>query len=67
VLLTDAIPGIPVGIDDAPRLQELLTALTAAADALRADLLGATDGATPLAMAPASAGSGERSRRSPWG
>jgi len=32
VLLTDAIPGIPVDIDDAPRLQELLTALTAAAE-----------------------------------
>jgi hypothetical protein len=31
VLLTDAIPGILVDIDDAPRLQKLLTALTAAA------------------------------------
>ena len=32
VLLTDAIPGIPVDIDGALRLQELLTALTAAAE-----------------------------------
>jgi hypothetical protein len=32
VLLTDALPGMPVDIDDAPRLQELLTALTAAAE-----------------------------------
>ena len=32
VLLTDAILGIPVDIDDAPRLQELLSALTAAAE-----------------------------------
>jgi hypothetical protein len=32
VLLTDALPGMPVEIDDAPRLQELLTALTAAAE-----------------------------------
>jgi hypothetical protein len=31
VLLTDAIPGAPVDIDDAPRLRELLAALTAAA------------------------------------
>ncbi|HVB41392.1 MAG TPA: hypothetical protein VNF47_01635 [Streptosporangiaceae bacterium] len=30
ILLADALPGIPVDIDDAPRLQELLTALTAA-------------------------------------
>ncbi|HVB43316.1 MAG TPA: hypothetical protein VNF47_11510 [Streptosporangiaceae bacterium] len=32
LLLADAIPAIPVDIDDAPRLQELLTALTAAAE-----------------------------------
>jgi hypothetical protein len=32
LLLTDALPGMPVDIDDAPRLQELLTALTAAAE-----------------------------------
>ncbi len=32
VLLTDALPGMPLDIDDAPRLQELLTALTAAAE-----------------------------------
>jgi hypothetical protein len=32
LLLTDALSGIPVDIDDAPRLQELLTALTAAAE-----------------------------------
>jgi hypothetical protein len=31
VLLADAIPGLPVDIEDAPRLNELLTALTAAA------------------------------------
>jgi hypothetical protein len=32
LLLADALPGIPIDIDNAPRLQELLTALTAAAD-----------------------------------
>lgn len=32
LLLTDALPGLPVDIDDAPRLPELLTALTAAAE-----------------------------------
>jgi hypothetical protein len=32
LLLTDALPGIPIDIDDAPRLQDLLTALTAAAE-----------------------------------
>jgi hypothetical protein len=31
VLLTDALPRVPVDIDDAPRLQELLIALTEAA------------------------------------
>jgi len=31
VLLADGIPGLPVDIEDAPRLNELLTALTAAA------------------------------------
>lgn len=31
VLLADAIPGLPVDIEDAPRLNELFTALTAAA------------------------------------
>ena len=31
VLLADAVPGVPVDIEDAPRLNELLTALTAAA------------------------------------
>jgi hypothetical protein len=32
LLLTDALPGIPVDIDDAPRLQGLLAALTATAE-----------------------------------
>jgi hypothetical protein len=32
LLLTDTLPGMPVDIDDAPRLLELLTALTAAAE-----------------------------------
>jgi len=31
LLLADAMRGLPVGIDDEPRLSELLTALTAAA------------------------------------
>jgi len=31
VLLADAMPGVPVDIEDAPRLNELLIALTAAA------------------------------------
>jgi hypothetical protein len=31
ILLTDALPGMPIDAGDAPRLQELLTALTAAA------------------------------------
>lgn len=31
LLLTDALPGIAVDLDDAPRLPELLAALTAAA------------------------------------
>ena len=32
LLLADAVPGLPLDIDDAPRLQELLAALTATAE-----------------------------------